>query len=108
MKADFVKLAWEKATAPHLVQGVKNHKTPRGAIRGGNGSFLVAGEPPKLYLTVNTEDGKMIRQNVYHDVMNQTGRSRMSEKFFESIEEKFEQTEFEVNSNGKISWDCEL
>lgn len=108
MKAEFVKLTWEKATPPYLVQGVKRHQTPRGAIRGSNGSFLVAGEPPKLYLTVNTEDGNMIRQNVYHDVMNQSGRARMSEKFFECIKAKFEHAEFEVNPNGAISWNCIL
>ena len=47
------------ARQPHLVQGVKNNKIPKGAIAGGKGSFLVRDDDDlaKAHLTLTDENG---------------------------------------------------
>ena len=106
--ATFYNLYWEKAESPYVMQGVKGNQEPKGALHGSNGSFMVAGDPAKLYLTVIDADGKTYRNNVYDRVMKLTGRKRMSEKLYNKIYEQFENAEFTVDARRNISWSCKL
>ena len=106
--ATFVNLEWIKSEGPQLMQGIKKHRKPSNALYGGNGSFVVAGESAKLYLTVVDDDGKKYRQQVYGRVMQATNRQRMSEKLFYKVYSQFENATFSVDSVGNISWTCKL
>lgn len=67
-----------------LKQGVKGNRIPQNAVAGDNGSFIIAGEPPKAVfycdsgLSVNCYD--VMRQNIYA-----VGRSRVTKKYAEKI-----------------------
>ena len=105
--AIFYKLVWEKGEGAHLVQGVKNNQRPSRALYGGNGSFMVAGSPARLYLTVKGDDGKYYRNEIYSRVMNATNRKRMSDKLYDTIYSQLEKADFSVVAD-HISWDCKL
>ena len=96
--AKFVKLRWEPSEGPYLKQGVKKNRTPKGAIRGSNGSFVMMGERAKLYLTVLTDDGRFVTQDIYYDVKDVTSK-RITKKFREKLEDLFELSTFEVRNN---------
>lgn len=108
MNATFYNLIWEKGQSPYLEQGVKGNKRPRRALYGGNGSYMVAGDPARLYLSVLGDDGKIYRSNIYGRVMKETGRQRMSEKLYDSVYNKFQNATFAVDSNNYIEWSCKL
>ena len=99
VKAEFFSLRWIKGEPGHLVQGVKNGCRPRGAVRGGNGSFIVKGAPPELNLTVKTSKGICVKNDIYEEVMIAAKRKRMSDSFYSYVESLCESIEFEVSDN---------
>lgn len=99
MKASFYSLEWIKGEQPHLVHGVKNGRRPKGAIKGSNGSFIVKGNPAKLILTVITEDGNFVENNIYYDVLEASGRKRMSDKFESELEIICEDIKFNTSGS---------
>ena len=72
-----------QATPATLKQGVKNHRTPRGAVAGGNGSFIMPGNPPQINL-LYTEDGTKSYTNIYPFVKAQSSR-RVTAKYADEI-----------------------
>ncbi|MBP3801863.1 MAG: hypothetical protein J6I85_07590 [Clostridia bacterium] len=109
MNAKFVSLRWIKGEPAHLVQGIKGNKTPKNALKGSNGSFIVAGSPTEIILTVELENGNVCRYDIYRQILLETGRKKMSQKLFDTVESKFEKTTFEYDEKtGDISWNCLL
>ena len=55
-----------------LVQGIKSGRVPRGAIRGGNGSFIVKTDsmPAKFYLNFEDENGNHKCFEAYSTIKN--------------------------------------
>lgn len=100
--AKFIDLNYIAGSAPSLVQGIKGGMTPRNAIAGGNGSFVVKGTPSQLILTVKTTEGKYIQLNIINTVRNVLNRSRITEKLCDKLENTFSSAKFEV-SNGCIT-----
>ena len=81
-----------------LVQGIKNGRTPRGAIRGGNGSFIVKNNDPmpaQFYLYFEDENGNKkcfeaystIKSNMTKEKLTGKRRARISEKVAEMAAE---------------------
>lgn len=66
-----------------LVQGVKYGRTPRGAIRGGNGSFIVRNPdamPAQFCLYFEDEDGNQICFDAHSTIKNNMINARLTEK----------------------------
>lgn len=83
-----------QGTPGYLKQGVKNHRTPRGAVNGGNGSFIMKGEPAKAFLSWNV-DGEPAEKNIYPFIKDNTTRSRVTEKYVGDVCSKLIGCEFE-------------
>lgn len=83
-----------QGTPGYLKQGVKNRRTPQGALRGGNGSFIIKGEPPKAFLYWN-ENGIPAGTDIYPFIKENTIRSRVTEKYVGGICNKLIDCEFE-------------
>lgn len=81
----FEKLTWIKGRT-ELVQGIKGNSIPYNAIRGGNGSFVVA-IPAKLILTY---DGGKTR-NIIFMVKQINGWKKLSQKRFDMLEKKLKE-----------------
>lgn len=81
-----------------LVQGIKGGRRPQGAVKGGNGSFIVV-EPAKLFITLKVND-YYIKKDIYLDVKSVTDR-RITDKFVRDLTEFFSDKEFIVE-NGEI------
>ena len=47
-----------------LVQGVKGNRVPKGAIKGGCGSFIVSNIPAKMIVTLVDENGEKISKDI--------------------------------------------
>ena len=95
--AKFIDLSYKPGESPYLVQGIKNGKTPKNAIAGGNGSFVVKGNSSKLILTVKTESGKYISINIINIVRKVLNRSRITEKLCDRLELTFSSESFKVS-----------
>lgn len=74
---------YEKSTEAYLKQGVKNNRTPRGAVSGGNGTFLMAGDPPKVIFYIS-DNGNISTNNFYWTIKNNSSR-RITERYCKSI-----------------------
>ena len=109
MNAKFVSLRWIKGDPVHLAQGIKGNKTPKNALKGSNGSFIVGGMPSEIILTVEVDSGEVYSMDVYRRILLETKRKKMSQKLFDTVKEKFEETTFEYDKKtGKIEWNCHL
>ncbi len=110
VKAHFSELDWIPGEGARIVQGVKGNRRPKRAYAGGNGSFVVGGEPAKLILTLKTEEGKYISKNIYYDVKELTD-DRITKKFRENLEEALKEVEYEITKDGitnlgDVLYDC--
>jgi hypothetical protein len=47
-----------------LVQGIKGNRVPKGAIKGGCGTFIVRNTPPKMIVTLVDEDGNKVSTDI--------------------------------------------
>lgn len=93
-------LSLQKITYPAVLeQGIKNLKTPKNAVNGGNGSFIVK-KPTKVILKVITEDNKIISQDIYFDIKNVTTK-RVTDRLLENIKLTLKDVIFNVE-NGYI------
>ena len=101
-QAKFDKLTKVPGTS-NLVQGVKNGRVPRGAIAGGNGSFIVA-ERAKLILSLRDEDGHQVTKDIYCDVKDYTSR-RLTDKFKDELEAKMQDFDFVVQDGQIVNLD---
>ena len=71
------------STPGTLLQGVKNHQTPKGAVAGSNGSFIMCGLPPQI-LVYYTENNTPMCTNLYPFIKDNTSR-RVTKKFATEI-----------------------
>lgn len=90
--AEFVSLTRIPGTS-HLKQGVKGGRTPRNAVAGGNGSFIVA-ERAKVILTLKHE-GKQFQKDIYYDIKDVTSK-RITDNLCCKLENAFENFNFTV------------
>lgn len=103
MVATMVKLDWKQCSPAHVVQGVKGGRTPYGAIRGGNGSFLVIDEKAEIHLELEDQDGEIFRsQNIINDIRRIMGWSRITANRVCLLENIFSNAVFVVNEEGFI------
>lgn len=98
---------YEKSTGAYLKQGIKNNRTPYGAVGGGNGSFIMPGNPPKAIFTVE-ENEKESNIDFYATVKRNSGR-RVTEKYCRDIYEKVCDKSYETldELNTEIISNCE-
>ena len=98
---------YEQSTPAYLKQGVKNKKTPKGAIGGGNGSFIMSGEPPKAIFIIE-ENGVEKHVNVYSMIKANSNR-RVTEKYCAGIAEAVNNGEYKTleDLNEAIIGKCE-
>lgn len=98
---------YEKSSPAYLKQGIKNNRTPYGAVGGGNGSFIMPGDPPKAIFTVE-ENEKESNIDFYATVKRNSSR-RVTEKYcrelFERVSKKSYETLDELNT--EIISNCE-
>lgn len=83
----------------HLKQGVKGGRTPRNAVRGGNGSFIVA-ERAKVLLTLNYKE-QNYQKDIYYDIKDVTSK-RITDNLCLKLEAAFENFDFTVE-NGRFT-----
>lgn len=83
MNAKFVSLRWIKGEPAHLVQGIKGNKTPKNALKGSNGSFIVAGSPTEIILTVELENGNVCRYDIYRYKSQYQNYQKRENKFYQ-------------------------
>ena len=92
-KANFLELIWIPSQIPYIETGVKNGKTPKNAIKGSNGTFVIA-EPPQLILVLSLDKtGLTVRKDIYRDVKDLTSK-RLTKNFRKRLEEVFENSTF--------------
>ena len=77
---------YEKSTGAYLKQGVKNNRTPSGAVGGGKGSFIMPGDPPKVIFTVY-ENGQKHIIDFYLTIKINSNR-RVTENYCRCIYQK--------------------
>ncbi|MCQ2749898.1 MAG: hypothetical protein MJ246_08185 [Clostridia bacterium] len=105
MTVKYLKLVWIQASPARLVQGVKYGRVPRGAIRGGNGSYLVIDNPAEIHIITEDENGNTYDSgNVIQEIRNIKCWSRITAGRVEQLrsELNFRGFEFEINESGKI------
>lgn len=83
--ATIVGYEYVHSTQGGLVQGIKNNKRPKNALYGGNGSFIVKGESPKIIIKIKLWDKSLIGRNIYYTVKSNTMRDRITEKYADKI-----------------------
>lgn len=98
---------YEKSTSAYLKQGIKNNRTPYGAVGGGNGSFIMPGDPPKVIFTVE-ENEKEYNINFYSTVKRYSSK-RVTEKYCRDIYEKVCNKSYDTleDLNNEIISNCE-
>ncbi|MBQ9020229.1 hypothetical protein IJ096_02820 [Candidatus Saccharibacteria bacterium] len=59
-----------KGSPSKKVQGVKHGRVPSRALAGGNGTFIVRGETPKVILEMGAKDGSgvLYEIDIYDDI----------------------------------------
>ena len=96
IKAKFVDLIRKEGTpARHVI--LKGNQRPRNAISGGNGNWVIPGEPPKMFLYVKGIDGKYYKNEVHKRVLTDTNRKRMNENLYLRLYDKFQGATFDVD-----------
>lgn len=72
-----------KSTPGGVIQGIKGHRVPKGAVGGSNGSFRMKGDPPRIILYLN-DNGKAYSLNIYRFVKAQSS-CRVTEAYVNDI-----------------------
>lgn len=68
---------YEKSSGASLKQGVRGGRAPKNAVRGGNGSYLVA-DPPKVLAKVREVDtGEVCTVDIYRNFKRQLSQEGM-------------------------------
>ena len=81
-----------------MKQGVKGNHTPHGAVAGGNGSFIIRGESPKVIIGVLDKNGNSHEINIYYDIKGASDH-RMSKKYAMDICSHMMNQEIELEEN---------
>ena len=86
-----------------FVQGIKNGRTPKNAVAGGNGSFIV-GQRGQLILSLRDEDDSLLRKDIYHEVKKYTQR-KITDNFCYRLIGMMNPFEFKVENGNIINLD---
>ena len=84
VRGTITSFSYQQGTPGYLKQGVKGNRRPRGAVRGDNGSFIMAGDRPKVTVNVRTEDGKEQSVDMYRVIKDNSSR-KMSETYVNAL-----------------------
>lgn len=71
-----------------IVHGIKGNRVPRGAIRGGNGTFLVSQEQATFYMFFEDQNGERRCYSAYGAVKSNMVTERLTKKKCLKIEEE--------------------
>ena len=93
-----------------LIQGVKGNYTPPGAIRGGNGSFIMSSTPSRAMIEVKEVDGEWKQTfNIGYQLKRHFDLKRLTRKRSEDAFRKLAISPFEVQRNNRGYWEiCDL
>lgn len=97
--AKFVSLVRIPGSAS-LKQGVKGGKTPKNAIKGGNGSFVVY-DRGEVILNLE-QNGQYYSPDIYFNIKYVTDGKKITEKLCRKLEKGFENFDF-VMEDGRIT-----
>ena len=98
MKATIDGFGYEKSTPAHMKQGVKGNYTPKGAVAGGNGTFIMAGDPPKVMVDCTNENGEQFSVDMY-GVIKMNSDRRVTEKYVNGLLDDAVGSEFEMGKD---------
>lgn len=74
---------YSQSTEGTLIQGVKGNRTPRGAVGGGYGSFIMPGNPPQIILIISNGESSY-PMDIYNLVKANVSR-RITQKFADTL-----------------------
>ena len=100
MNAIFKSLVWEKGTI-FFVSPEDYDSLPENAIKTTTGDYVVS-NPAKLYLTLDLEDGRTITVDIANFVKAVNGWNKISEKRYNSLKNRFEFQNFQVDEEDEI------
>ncbi len=95
---------------PELKQGVKGGRVPKNAVRGGNGSFIVA-EPAKIFLGVSFDNGTYKEYEVgdhFRRYLHHEGIARVTQKRVKNICGQLLNREARVSEDGSVILNLEF
>lgn len=105
MDAIFKGLQLIKGEKARLVQGVKGNRVPKGALKGKRGSFIVKGTQTQVILILKLENGQNFIADIYRKVLNEYGKKKMTDKFFEFLKVDMPTKKFIVNlETEEVCW----
>jgi len=106
MKAKITRIEWRKGES-YLEQGIKGGYTPRGAVGGSNGSFIMATHS-ELVMKLATEDGRKYAKNIIRKVKDLKDWKKLSDKRCDKLEKGLVGKTIEVEEkDGKIKINSE-
>lgn len=80
----FVKnFRYKKSGDTYIQQGLKKYQVPKRAIGGGNGTFVISGEPPKAMFQI--EDQETTNNVNFYPIIKQNSSRRITEKYCQKI-----------------------
>ena len=100
MKATFDSLEWNKADS-NIYTGYRDGAKPKGAIKGGNGTYRVVDGFSELILNLDTPQGPF-SQDILYQVKKEMDWKKLSDKRFDKLEKAFASSDWEVSEDGRI------
>ncbi len=70
---------YEGSTRSMVQRGIKNNRTPSRTIRGGNGSYVVAGKKPEIILGIKENENE--HSIDYYDFFKEHTHNRITKSY---------------------------
>lgn len=103
LTATIIDFDYIPSTPAYVKQGVKGNRTPKGAISGGNGSFVIAGEPPQVIIEVDVTNHQGQDINIYSIIKSYTPRSRVTYRYCKDIYNEIVGNEIVIPEDERVS-----
>ncbi len=103
LTATIINYDYVPSTPSYIKQGVKGNRTPSGAITGGNGSFVIKGDPPQVILEINTTNNKDYEFDIYTIIKDYTSRARITKKYCNDIFNELVGIEIAIPEDERVS-----
>ena len=84
MKAKIISYSYHSSGPAYVSPGHKKHSKPKNAVGGGNGTYVIAGEPPKVIVRFEREDGTFGEVNMYGVIKYNSSR-RVTKKYVDEL-----------------------
>ena len=84
MKATVKTYRYYPSTPGYVSSGHKKHDIPKNAVAGGHGTYVLAGDPPKVLVGYEAENGQTGSVNMYGTIKSNSSR-RITEKYVDSL-----------------------